>query len=158
MLRAEGSTRRITAKGGRKRDRGKSRQQVWAQKYPAQVKSVSNSISTEAKQTLLLSIFHSVYRVCERGREGEKRIKKLTNAARCHFAFKVSFVDFYAFYYHADTHTHTQIRRQAGHASSVAGCDYGGCCCGFACFGNGKSGKQPAREGGKAWGGREIPK
>lgn len=41
-------------------------------------------------------------------KEGEKRIKKLTNAARCHFAFKVSFVDFYAFYYRADTHTHTQ--------------------------------------------------
>lgn len=55
-----------------------------------------------------------------RKREGEKRIKKLTNAARCHFAFKVSFVDFYAFYYHADTHTHTYADRQAMSRLSLA--------------------------------------
>lgn len=53
-----------------------------------------------------------------RKREGEKRIKKLTNAARCHFAFKVSFVDFYAFYYHADTHTYAD--RQAMSRLSLA--------------------------------------
>lgn len=69
MLRAEGSSRRIMAKGGRKRDRGKSRQQVWAYKYPAQVKPVANCVSTSTKQTLLLSVFVAVYRVCESGRE-----------------------------------------------------------------------------------------
>lgn len=83
-------------------------------------------------------------------KEGEKRIKKLTNAARCHFAFKVSFVDFYAFYYRADTHTHADRQAGSGHVSSVAGCDFGcdcgGCCCGFACFGNGKSSKERREE------------